>query len=43
MSYIQLNFVTALSERFRKKGVHVGRTPHMHTFFAEFSTAKASA
>jgi len=32
-----------LGESFRKKGVHVGHTPHMHTFFAEFSTAKDSA
>ena len=37
-------FVTArLGERFRKKGVHMGRMPHMHTFFAEFSTAQAEA
>jgi protein tyrosine phosphatase (PTP) superfamily phosphohydrolase (DUF442 family) len=26
-----------LGKRFRKKGVHVGRTPHMHTFFADSS------
>ena len=32
--YSQLH---SLGERFRKKGVHVGRVPHMHTFFAYFS------
>jgi hypothetical protein len=37
------NRLLNLGERFRKKGVRVGRTPHTHTFFAEFSTAKASA
>jgi len=26
-------------ENSAKKGMHVGRTPHMHTFFAEFSWA----
>ena len=25
-----------MGKRFRKKGVHVGRAPHMHTFFADF-------
>ena len=31
-------FSVFLGERIRKKGMHVGRMPHMHAFFAEFLT-----